>query len=256
MEGEAVKRARETWDERAVQKGDSLSGVLYRGLPTSINAYLNDWHITLVLEKLLPLIPCGGRLLDLGCGFGRITEPVQRVRPDIEVIGLDFSIEYCCMFHRRVGSVVCGDVNRPPFPEASFDAVVAITSLMYIPVARRREVISQLNRLLKQGACALYVDPGYEFMRLVAVLQPSTRHTPTGGSWFRSGEYRELGHLDAAVEDYGGVPGFSFMLPLLKPLSRHEALLAHILQYNRHVDEKLARWWKLSIHRWMLIRRT
>jgi len=100
----------------------------------------------------------GLTVLDVGCGTGWFT---RRVAADgAQVVGLDRDAEALVHARRRgVGSShhVHGDACRLPFADASFDAVIAITSLCFVPawpqalaeiarVARQRLVLGLLNR--------------------------------------------------------------------------------------------------------------
>jgi len=37
-------------------------------------------------------------VLDLGCGYGRLSKTIRERRPDIDVVGQDVSISYCKLF--------------------------------------------------------------------------------------------------------------------------------------------------------------
>jgi SAM-dependent methyltransferase len=253
---DSTTKQRKTWDARAADKGASLAGVLYRGLPARLNEYLHDFHVRIVTEELLPRIPSNGQLLDVGCGYGRIAESIREVRPDVAVIGADFSSTYCRMYAARVGQpAVCADINAMPLRPGSLDGLIAITSLMYIDKDRRGDVIASLNGLLKPGGHALYIDPGHEFTRLTAAIKPSTTTTPTRGSWFRAAEYRRLGTLGTKLVNFGGTPGFSTLLPLLYALARSTWPFEKIARVSSVCDRRFGKLWKYSIHRWMLVQR-
>jgi len=251
-----TRNQRQTWDARAADKGASLAGVLYRGLPPRLNEYLHRFHVRVVSEELLPRIASNGRLLDVGCGYGRIAESIREVRPDVAVIGADFSSTYCRMYVDGVSQpAVCADINAMPLRPGSLDGLVAVTSLMYVDKDRRGDVIGSLNGLLKPGGYALYIDPGHEFTRLTAAIKPSTTTTPTRGSWFRAGEYRRLGALGTTLVNFGGTPGFSSLLPLLYALEGRAWPFEKIARLAAVCDRRFSKWWKYSIHRWMLVQR-
>lgn len=72
---------------------------------------LADWFVK--------LLPGNVRVLDLGCGDGRLSALVQQKRPDISVQGVDVLQRA----HTHI-PVEMFDGSRVPFPSASFDVVL------------------------------------------------------------------------------------------------------------------------------------
>jgi SAM-dependent methyltransferase len=242
------------WERRAAEQGTTLSGVLYRGLPESLNAHLHRWHAELVTRQLLPRVPQGGRVLDLGCGFGRLGTVVRATRDDVALCGVDLATNYCRMFTAATGaSALCADLSALPFAPRSVDAIIAVTCLMYVAPERAVDVVRSLHGLLKPGGAALLVDPGREFTALVAALRPSSRDTPTGGRWFTRREYDALaGQAGVRVLGRGGVPLFSAGMPVLYGLSRWPAVVRPALAATAALDRRLGALRGFTIHRWML----
>ena len=111
------------------------------------------------------------RVLDAGCGGGRLT--ISLARAGAEVTGIDTSAERLEQARRRAGRADVelqlreGDFDmRLPFPDSSFDAVVSRLALMAAtdPTA----TLEELRRVLVPGG------------RLVSVLWASTAENP----WF------------------------------------------------------------------------
>jgi ubiquinone/menaquinone biosynthesis C-methylase UbiE len=72
-----------------------------------------------------------GRVLELGCGTGRVTVPLGRTGA-ASVVGIDRSAAMLDRGHRRVRrarlsgvSLLRGDIRRLPFRQGSFDTVIA-----------------------------------------------------------------------------------------------------------------------------------
>ena len=244
-----------SWEERAATKGRTLSGVLYRGFSEPLNRYVHDWHVAAVVDQLLPLLPRGGLVLDLGCGYGRIRAPVAAARPDLRIVGMDFSQNYCRMYAAtQKAATVCADVNRMPFAHEVFDGIIGVTCLMYIERARRAERIPQILEVLKPGGHALFIDPGLEFMRLARLGLRSTRETPTGGIGFLLREYRKL---DAGpqhrVHALGAMPAFTAMLPALYATTKNATVTRYLLRVAQRLDFGTRAFGRLSLQRWALI---
>lgn len=247
---------REKWEVRARECGDRIDGVLYRGLPPALNQQLDEQHGVAVREQLLPLVPKGGLVLDVGCGYGRLSALVLEARPDLRVVGVDLAHPYALLFQQRLGQDgICARFSALPFPVATFDALIACTVLMYAAPLERESVLRRMLETLKPGGHALLVDPSSEFMRLAALAAPSSRDTPTGGHWFTHAEYARLGQLGTTVKT-GGLPVFSLLLPLLLVLSRLGVSPAWLLRLTARLDRRWSRFARWSIHRWMVVRRT
>jgi SAM-dependent methyltransferase len=76
------------------------------------------------------------RLLDVGCGSGRLTLPLREAGH--EVVAVDLSPVALAAFRRRSATApaVRGDAQCLPFADGSFDAVIAIQSFDYVDHVR------------------------------------------------------------------------------------------------------------------------
>ncbi len=107
--------------------------------------------------RLLGVAP-GERVLEVGCGSGAVArELAQRIGPGGHVVGLDASAallevarklandaDLCSLIEFRTG-----DCRALPFPDASFDAVLAVTTLSHVPNVER--AIPELVRVIRPG---------------------------------------------------------------------------------------------------------
>jgi SAM-dependent methyltransferase len=134
----------------------------------------------------------GDRVLDLGCGFGR--HAFELFRRGADVVAYDHSLDelrqVATMFYAMSTSgeaaagasatVVRGDVLSLPFPDGSFDAVIASEVLEHIPDDRR--AMAEITRVVKPGG-------------QVAVTVP--RWWPEQVNWALPGEYQNTpgGHI-------------------------------------------------------------
>ncbi len=121
--------------------------------------------------EILAAVASARRVLDAGCGGGRLT--VSLAQAGADVTGIDTSAERLQQARRRAGDagvalhLLEADFNAPlPFPDAAFDAVTSRLALMAAgdPVATLRE----LRRVLEPGG------------RLVTVVWASLPDNP----WF------------------------------------------------------------------------
>lgn len=111
-----------------------------------------------------------GRVLELGCGTGRIAMPLARA--GVDVVGIDRSSEMLDRARRRARrsthghrvTLVRGDIRHLPFPDASFGLVMAPYGILQ-SLLRERD----LGRTLE--AVARVLEPGGTFgLELVADL--------------------------------------------------------------------------------------
>jgi len=73
------------WSRRATDEG-----VATKGWSTRLNAFYYSIKEEYV-NYLLAAVPNGGRVLEVGCGVGRIGQHIRALRPDVLLFGADFS---------------------------------------------------------------------------------------------------------------------------------------------------------------------
>jgi ubiquinone/menaquinone biosynthesis C-methylase UbiE len=90
-----------------------------------------DWSETKTL--LRESCPPGARLLEAGCGDGRIFRRLLPEYPDM--IGCDVSANLLSCLRKKTpdARVIQADILTPPFRPAVFDAVLAFFLLVHIP---------------------------------------------------------------------------------------------------------------------------
>jgi ubiquinone/menaquinone biosynthesis C-methylase UbiE len=103
------------------------------------------------------------RLLDIGCGTGRLLDFVKQAWPRLPVTGLDLSEAYLGHARQHLRrwarvSLVVGNAEAIPAPNESFDAVTSIFMLHELPPNARRTVIGECARVLKPGGRLVLVD--------------------------------------------------------------------------------------------------
>lgn len=103
----------------------------------------------------------GGRVLELGVGTG-LALPFYR--PEVEVIGVDFSEQMLAKARARVARRRLShvrelrqmDARQLEFPDASFDTVAAMHLLSVVPEPER--VMAEIVRVLKPGGQAVVTN--------------------------------------------------------------------------------------------------
>jgi len=118
-------------------------------------------------------------VLDLGCGFGFMTEVVaRRVSPDARIVGVDVCPTNRTPFLSQVseagrrGEFVRQTItNKLALPDRSFDLVTATYSLYFFP-----GIIPEIARVLKPGGLFIILthaeEASRDLVRLMGVLCP------------------------------------------------------------------------------------
>jgi SAM-dependent methyltransferase len=146
--------------EANVSGNEAADQGLVAGLPESYSWWRSSrlGRITDGLEERLILDLLGSvdglDVLDLGCGYGVLASTLSR--RGARVTGLDADPRMLAAARRRAKAeavevnLVQGRVEAPPFPDGSFDCVVAVTVLCFVHEADR--AIAELARVIRPGA--------------------------------------------------------------------------------------------------------
>jgi SAM-dependent methyltransferase len=111
------------------------------------------------------------RLLDWGCGSGRVTAHLSRLLPDAEIHGCDIdaeAIRWCRSALSGAAFEVCGMEPPLPYPPELFDVVVATSVMTHLDRRRQLDWLSEIRRVLKHEGLFLASTHG-EF---AAAFQP------------------------------------------------------------------------------------
>jgi len=168
------------------------------------------------------------RILDLGCGVGWLSYHLARKGCQVyavdaildEVLGLGAADAYlrAGVYFERIW----GEIERPPFQDASFDAVVCNASLHYVDSVRN--ALAEISRILApNGAFVLMNSPVHHDLRSARGAERGARArlarlgaTPEVAAAYHHFTFDELrdafelafGHLNEHPWD----PGFTFRL--------------------------------------------
>lgn len=102
------------------------------------------------LDKFLESLN-GNKILDAGCGIGKENKYVTE--KGFNPIGIDFS-ENMIMESRKKypnGKFEIMDLSKLTFKENSFDGIIFINTLLYIPKGKLNQIFSGFNKVLKNN---------------------------------------------------------------------------------------------------------
>jgi len=137
----------------------------------------------------LPIQP-GTRLLDLGCGAGR--HAFEAARRGAEVVALDSDHGELCQVSAVAAAMAeageiqvpasitaaAGDATRMPFPDGSFDIVIAAEVLEHIPADQ--SAMNEIARVLRPGGIAAVTVPAWLPERICWALSDDYHNVPGG----------------------------------------------------------------------------
>jgi ubiquinone/menaquinone biosynthesis C-methylase UbiE len=93
------------------------------------------------------------RILEVGVGEGVVTARLVERFPGVPVAGIDLpDVALADMWRERELSCVFGDATRLPFPDRSFDLVLAIEVLEHVPVPDR--ALREIQRVCRGSVVA------------------------------------------------------------------------------------------------------
>jgi SAM-dependent methyltransferase len=155
-QSEEINRAESEEISRAFYAKLGAEGLANRTRP--------DWDKK-IAGAVMELLPAKARVLDVGCGYGRVALPLARA-----VEGLDLS-ENLVEAARRAASAeglrvafTVGSMTSLPYPPASFDSVICLWSAFWELIDEESQVktVSEMWRVLRAGGFALIEGPRYQ----------------------------------------------------------------------------------------------
>lgn len=170
------------------------------------------------LTPLFEGLPPGARVLDLGCGCG--VPDCASLAERFDVTGVDISETQIARARQRVphATFVRADMTEIAFPERSFQAVVCLYSLIHVPLAEQRALLSAIRRWL--------VPRGW-----FIVITGHESYEGVEENWLGSGVPMFWSHADARTyRRWLRQAGFEVLSQLLVPegTSGHELFHARV----------------------------
>jgi ubiquinone/menaquinone biosynthesis C-methylase UbiE len=161
-----------------------------------------------ILDALRARPGVPGPLLDAGCGTGGLLKRLAQEMPEREAIGLDFVFDATRRARAKSGRLaVAGDINRLPFADASFGAIVSIDVLYHISVDPAA-ALAELLRVLRPGGTLVMNLPAYDWLMSAHDIRTHTARRFTRGRAVRL--LRDAGFADIRSGYWNGL-----LLPLM-----------------------------------------
>lgn len=192
------------WEKRSINYGSSLQSVLFKGMPDLANEHFHSSHLNFIIECLKDS-KATMRILDVGCGYGRLSVPLVTKFPQAQISGMDISPNYVKLYRENTGrDAFIGTVDAIRTETGTFDYIIVVTVLMYLRENKLKETFSGLFAHLNPGGKIILIEPdksGIIFQTCCGLtkLLRKDSNINTGGKCFSADE------IPAAVDQAGGL---------------------------------------------------
>lgn len=118
------------------------------------------------IEHARSFLEPGMRIIELGCGYGRILR--ELASGEISTVGIDNSLESLLMARKYVSAVkpmipICGDASRLPLADKAFDLVLCLQNGISAFQADRKILIGEAYRVIKPNRNILFSSYSEKF---------------------------------------------------------------------------------------------
>lgn len=131
-----------------------------KSFPRIVNLYLDQWMFEQAAGVINPAKKI--KILDLGCGYGRLSRQLLKAFPKAETVGVDISPNYIKLYNQDLrprGRALKVDIRKLPFKNNSFDVVVMMATLMYVvDKSDQKKVMQEIFRVLKTDGKFIFIE--------------------------------------------------------------------------------------------------
>lgn len=237
------------WEMRSKTYGRSLSGVLFKSFPPQLNEYLDKWMYGEIKSELKGK---NLKILDLGCGYGRLSSKILDDFSDASLFGIDISKHYIDLYNEDLsprGVGIQGDLVKLPFKDNTFDVAFSVTTLMYITDLKDQKIaLKEVFRVLKKGGLFVFIERNEQAYNAINLwgLVPFIRGKKNREIKAVSYNIKNLSAMIAkaggVVSDKRGLTFWTVFLPLLFFISKINVFLGRLsLRVVQNLDYRFTK---------------
>ena len=155
----AAEDADAFWSDR-VKETDDLAAVLYYGMPRAFNEAYSEWEVNSLMNAMGDIR--GARVLDLGCGNGRLAVPLSRAGARVTAVDNASGMLAEC----RARIAAAGTIETVKFhhmsasevdlPEGSFDVAVCVGLLEHLPPEQQKRAVASVVEATSESGSAFF----------------------------------------------------------------------------------------------------
>jgi 2-polyprenyl-3-methyl-5-hydroxy-6-metoxy-1,4-benzoquinol methylase len=203
------------WEKRSKTFGANPRGVLFKGLADSFNDHIHNWQLNRILSEIKSTNE-RINILDIGCGYGRISLPIIERFPQAKITGIDISQHYVELYKKNTGqNAIAGHAEDLELSPNYYDYIICVTVLMYIDKDSVEKTISNFLTHLKKGGKILLIEPlrsGIYFQTCFGLLNVLNKFNKTAAS-NTSGYSFQYNFLKSLIHKSGGKIIREYRLP-------------------------------------------
>ena len=216
-----VKSDSAEWEKRSINYGSTLKSVLFQGMPDIANEHFHTSHLNFIFQ-CLKNSKATMRILDIGCGYGRLSLPIVKKFPQAQISGMDISPNYVKLYRENTRcDAFIGAVDALPPKTGTFDYIIVVTVFMYLPKSKLKEVFSDLFAHLNPDGKIILIEPDKSGMifqtccGLTRLLRKKS-NINTGGKCFAASEISTaIGQAGGVVIKKESIPATTFFFLLI-----------------------------------------